>query len=332
VITERTDPRDPAAFDEWHAVMFAAVKAGREFAAGWPREEMRIGVTRKTPYFERELWAARDEAGQLVGFLYLELPQKDNTSMIFVDIGVLPERRRQGYGAALAKVAEERITQHGRTIVMAMVHSPLGTETAGQAFARGHGMTVGIADRHRILGLPLEQEFLEQLAAEVADHHRDYRLVSWQDRCPDDLVDAYAALETTFLSEAPMGELELENEVFDAARIRSREDQAIAQGRRGWVTVAIAPDGTLVGQTELFVPVHDQVNAFQSGTLVARAHRGHRLGLALKVRNHLEVQRSQTEPRVLHTWNAEENTAMNAVNARLGYREVELTEEWQRKI
>jgi hypothetical protein len=84
--------------------------------------------------------------------------------------------------------------------------------------------------------------------------------------------------------------------------------------------------------TELFFPTHDQVNAFQSGTLVAPAHRGHRLGLALKVLNHLELQRSRTEPRVLHTWNAEQNTAMNAVNAALGYQPVELTEEWQRKF
>lgn len=330
--TERIDPQNPAAFDEWHEVLTEAGLAGREFGVEWPLEEMRIALTRTTPYYERELWAARDEAGQVVGFLYLELPQKDNTSLASVDIGVLPDRRRQGYGTALAKVVEERIAHHGRTIVQAMVHSPLGTETAGRAFARGHGMSVGIADRHRILRLPLDQAFLERLAAEVADHHRDYRLVTWQDRCPDELVDAYAALETTFLSEAPMGELEMENEVFDAARIRYREDQSVAQGRRAWVTVAIAPDGTLVGQTELFVPVHDQVNAFQSGTLVARAHRGHRLGLALKVRNHLEVQRSLTDSRVLHTWNAEENTAMNAVNERLGYREVELTEEWQRKI
>ncbi|MDX6284195.1 MAG: hypothetical protein QOH03_5266, partial [Kribbellaceae bacterium] len=240
MITERIDPDDPTAFDEWHGVMWAALSAGREFAVGWAREEMRIAVTRKTPYFERELWAARDEAGQVVGFLYLELPQKDNTSLVFVDVGVLPDRRRQGFGTALVKVAEERITHHGRTIVHSMVHSPLGTETAGQVFARHHGMTVGNADRHRILRLPIERALLEELAVEVADHHRDYRLVSWEDRCPDDLVDAYAALESTFLSEAPMGDLEMENEVFDAARIRANEALMAAAGRRKYTTVAIA--------------------------------------------------------------------------------------------
>jgi len=332
VITERIDPRNPAAFDEWHDVMAAATTAGREFAVVWTREEMRIAVVQETPYSVRELWAVRDEAGRVAGFLYVELPLKDNTGLIFVELGVLPDRRRQGYGTALATVIEERAAHHGRTIVHTMVHTPLGGESAGQDFARVQGMTVGIADMHRVLQLPLEQTFLEKLAAEVAGHHRDYRLVSWRDRCPDELVDAYAALQATFLAEAPMGDLEMEAEVVDAARVRFREDQAREQGRRGWVTVAIATDGTLAGQTELFTPVHDPVNAFQSGTLVAPAHRGHRLGLALKVRNHLELQREFTDRRVLHTWNAEQNTAMNAVNERLGYRPVELTEEYQRRI
>lgn len=134
------------------------------------------------------------------------------------------------------------------------------------------------------------------------------------------------------MTEAPQGELDIEAEVWDADRVRFREDHARAQGRSGWNTVAIAPDGTVAGSTELHLSGHDPVNAMQSGTLVAPAHRGHRLGLALKVRNHLELQRSHAERRVVHTWNAEQNTAMNAVNERLGFRPVETCEDWQRRI
>ncbi|MFF1820770.1 hypothetical protein ACFVWG_25915 [Kribbella sp. NPDC058245] len=328
--TERIDPHDPAAFDEWHAVQVAAVTAGREFAVHWPREEMRIAMTQPTPYWEKEIWATRDETGRMVGTLFVDVPLKDNLSLMSMEVGVLPEHRRLGHGSALARLADDRAAHHRRTIVQTMVHTPLGGSSAGQTFARAQGMTVGIADMHRILQLPLEVAFLEKLAAEIAEHHRDYRLVTWQNHCPDDLIDAYAALESTFNAEAPMGELETEPEIYDAARIRFREQQAVAQGRNSWVTAAIAPDGTFAGHTELFCPTHNPTDAFQSGTLVAPAHRGHRLGLALKTANHLELQRTHTEPRVLHTWNAEENTAMNAVNAQLGYRAVELTEEWQR--
>jgi hypothetical protein len=34
----------------------------------------------------------------------------------------------------------------------------------------------------------------------------------------------------------------------------------------------------------------------------------------------------------VHTWNAEQNTAMNAVNALLGFRPVELAHELHRRI
>ncbi|WBQ06417.1 GNAT family N-acetyltransferase [Kribbella sp. CA-293567] len=330
--TERVDPRDSAAFGEWHDALLAGTTAGREYAVCWQREEMRLAMVDETPYFEREIWAVRDGDGEIAGVVALFLPLKDNTSLVTVDLCVVPERRREGAGTALARVVEERVVHHGRKIVQGMVHSPLDGVAAGEGFALANGLTLGLVDLHRVLELPLDQAYLEELAAEVAEHHRDYRLVSWQNRCPDELVDAYAALEGTFLSEAPLGELELEEEVYDAARIRFREKQSREQGRRSWVTVAIAPDGALVGQTELFMPGHDPLNAYQSGTLVASAHRGHRLGLALKVRNHLELQRDRTGHRIMHTWNAEQNTAMNAVNERLGYRPVERSGEWQRRI
>jgi hypothetical protein len=52
-------------------------------------------------------------------------------------------------------------------------------------------------------------------------------------------------------------------------------------------------------------------------------HRGHALGLAMKIANHRAVRRLYPECRVLVTGNAGVNVAMNAVNDRLGYREIE---------
>jgi hypothetical protein len=66
--------------------------------------------------------------------------------------------------------------------------------------------------------------------------------------------------------------------------------------------------------------------------LVVPTHRGYRLGLAMKVRNHAELQRDHPQPAVAHTWNAQQNDHMNAVNARLGFRPVELSEQWQRMV
>jgi GNAT superfamily N-acetyltransferase len=331
--SERVDPQDAAAFDAWYDVYQPAVDDGREFAVTWTREELRVAALAETPYWTKELWAVRDDAGQLAGAMIVDLPMKDNTAVINPRIGVRADARRRGYGTALARTAAERAAQYGRSVVQCQLDVPLAgdeaTRTAGQAFLEANGLKPANFEVHRILELPLDESVLDALAAEAADHHQGYRLVSWQDHCPDEFVDAYAALQSTFVLEAPTGELEVEAEAWDAARIRVVEEQSLAQRRHGWITVAVAPDGTLAGNTELYVGEHAPGKAFQWGTLVSPPHRGHRLGLALKVRNQRELQRSHSERLVVHTWNGEQNTAMNAVNAKLGFRPVEQGQEWQ---
>ena len=80
------------------------------------------------------------------------------------------------------------------------------------------------------------------------------------------------------------------------------------------------------------VTAHAPRRGFQSGTLVAPEHRGHALGLAIKVANHRQLREHFPECRVLLTGNADVNAPMNAVNEVLGYREVERCVELQREI
>ena len=81
---------------------------------------------------------------------------------------------------------------------------------------------------------------------------------------------------------------------------------------------AVAPDGTLVGFTEVFTNDHAPWRGIQSGTLVDPDHRGHGLGLAIKLANHRQLREHFPQCRVLLTGNADVNAAMNAVNDALG--------------
>jgi hypothetical protein len=62
---------------------------------------------------------------------------------------------------------------------------------------------------------------------------------------------------------------------------------------------------------------------------VAAEHRGHRLGLLLKVANLDQLRRFLPEVRYLNTWNADVNAHMVAINERLGFRPMEGWSEWQ---
>ena len=92
------------------------------------------------------------------------------------------------------------------------------------------------------------------------------------------------------------------------------------QGVRAY-TVAARHDasGELGGLTQVEVGSERPEWAFQALTAVSRAHRGHRLGLRLKLAM-LELLARQ-EPQVTHllTGNAETNKHMISINSELGY-------------
>ena len=74
--------------------------------------------------------------------------------------------------------------------------------------------------------------------------------------------------------------------------------------------------------------MHGQVGI----TIVDRAHRGHRLGLALKLATHDLAVATQPSLASVDTSNAVVNTHMNAVNEALGYRTIETLLELQKKL
>ncbi len=329
---ERVDPLDTKAFDKWYDVHAAALAFGRPYPTEMTRDETLVALTYPNEFWDNELWMVRDEAGAVVGTLNAELPLKDNTNVLSVQIGVRPDRRRRGIGSALFAQASKIAAGNGRTVLQAEVDAPMSGVSPGSEFARACGFTLANTEVHRVLELPLSEALLDELAAEAAERHEGYRMVTWRDRCPGELVDAYAELNTVFSAEAPLGDLEWEPEHWDAERVRYHEGKAREQKWRTWTTVAVAPDGRLAGHTLLVLPDTDPGKAYQQATLVKPAHRGHRLGLAMKVRNHRDVHDALDGPVVAHTWNAEQNTHMNAVNALLGYRQVEHCQEWQRQL
>src|SRR5699024_5037425 len=58
---------------------------------------------------------------------------------------------------------------------------------------------------------------------------------------------------------------------------------------------------------------------WQENTLVMPDHRGHRLGLALKVATHRQLRERAPQLRSLVTWNSHVNPWMIEINEKLGY-------------
>jgi hypothetical protein len=66
--------------------------------------------------------------------------------------------------------------------------------------------------------------------------------------------------------------------------------------------------------------------------MVLPEHRGHRLGLAIKLATHRALLRAFPDCEVVRTGNADVNEHMNAVNELMGYRLVEDIVELQKRL
>src|SRR5690606_40153197 len=80
------------------------------------------------------------------------------------------------------------------------------------------------------------------------------------------------------------------------------------------------------------LPTEPGTDAEQWITLVAPQHRGHRLGLLIKLENHRQLRRERPAVRWIHTGNADVNRHMIAINELLGFQVVDAWREYQRKL
>src|SRR3954471_23218293 len=258
-----------------------AEEHGRPYAVTWSLEAATVAMRLGNSAFERHPVAAV-ENGETVGTLSVMLPKLDNTHIAYLGLSVTPARRRQGLGTLLLEHGLDIVREHGRKTVVIEVSRPMTEsgpgESAGHALLARHGFSDASVDLHRVLDLPLAADRLDALASEAAPHHRGYEFLAFTGRVPDEHLAGYCHLQEAFLSEAPMGDLDVEPEVWDEARVRERESLFERAGRRERATAALAPDGSMVALTEMMTTDHQPDVAWQSGTLVLEEHRGHRLG------------------------------------------------------
>lgn len=266
------------------------------------------------------LGAFEDEV--MLGGARLAMTLGHNTHLTQVELNVAPTERRRGVGTALVKAVESRAVAAGRTTVLGEAVLPPAGSGSGVSFAMARGYTRVSADEFKVVELAASGADLPRLAAMAAERSGDYQLRWWRDVAPEDLIEEFAVLRTAFVEEIPREGSDMAGHTWTAEQLRARAARLAAEGRHTVTVVACAPGGGLAGYSESFVADGEPERAEIGGTVVLRGHRGHRLGLAIKVRLHELVAEQWPEVRTIMTFNAGVNAHMNDINEELGYRVV----------
>ncbi|WP_312180079.1 GNAT family N-acetyltransferase [Arthrobacter sp.] len=284
------------------------------------------------------------------GAAVLIVPLTDNTHAVWVDVMVDPAAWGTGLGRSLLRAAEEYTAALGRGVLEAETEHTLvpGPDAAtlrpatgvGELpadsparFAQAAGFVLEQVERISLLGLDQGADIAGPLAQAREAAGEGYALETWTGRCPDTLVSDYARLRQRMSTDAPMGNLEWEEEAWDVERVRESEAaQAAAGVDLLCCAVRDLSADTLAGHTILAVNRDQPQAAMQDDTLVLRAHRGHSLGMLLKTANLRRLQQERPRVQRVYTWNAEENRHMLRINEALGFRAAGWGGQWQKRL
>lgn len=267
----------------------------------------------------------------------------------WASVAVLADHRGRGIGSALAARLERTARARGRTTIQNQttfiasapadsLPAPTGfgsvpVDLASTRFLRRHGFSLEQVGRLSGLALPVDAEAFSALLAEATEAAAGYRTVTWQGRTPETWLESIALVRTRMSTDAPNAGIEQTEDVWTADRVRELDALWQTSPRIQLTTIAVDDaTGLIAGFTELDVPPEPDRAVQQIDTLVLKGHRGHRLGMLLKLVNIRELRARFPDHALIETMNAEENRPMLDVNEALGFVPRSYAARWKKDV
>lgn len=270
------------------------------------------------------------EGADAVAVMGISWPKRDNFQLVTGGIVVHPDHRRRGHGSALVQEILRKTHELGRSTVW------LGTaedDLGARKFVEGHGFVYGSHDARRKQRLAeVDHEAVNELYAKATAAATDYTVERLTIPTPEDVLAELVEV-TAAINDAPMGDLTFEDEKFDLSRLQDFETAATKKGERMYRVFARHKEtGQVGGHTVLAVSPFQPTYAGQYDTAVSRDHRGHKLGLLLKIEMMRWMAEAEPQIETIETWNQADNTFMISVNESIGYRLSRIFAEFELKL
>jgi GNAT superfamily N-acetyltransferase len=271
-----------------------------------------------------------EESGQPVGLLDINMSTRDNLHLVWAGVTVHPDHRRRGHGSAIMTEVIRRTASVGRnTVWVGTAEDDLGARSFVEKF--GFSYASHDARRRQVLA-DVDTAEINRLHAQAAEAAADYVIERGMLPTPDDVLEELVEV-TAAINDAPMGDLTYEDEHFDLKRLQDFETAAIGRGDTVYRMWARHRDtGEVGGHTVVAMNSLQPDYGWQEDTAVSRTHRGHRLGLLLKIEMMRWLAEEQPQIEVIETWNQADNRHMIDVNEAIGYRLHRVFAMYERKL
>ncbi len=221
-----------------------------------------------------------------------------------LQIHVRPDARRRGIARSLLEAVIAHAHDAGLESLSGHHATPAGERLAARA---------GFVDGRRYVRSALDLDAAHLVSEPVTG----YSLRRWEGAAPSELLESYAVVREAINDEP--GSTDDDWEPFDAARVRELEAAVTRRGKQIRVTAALDAAGDVAAFTELRVGTEAGPLASIEDTAVLPAHRRRGLGRWVKTDSLASLRAARPDVSLVATTNAEQNAAIRAVNATLGF-------------
>ncbi|MFT4028635.1 MAG: GNAT family N-acetyltransferase [Protaetiibacter sp.] len=335
----------------WDEFAAASAVRGRAEAKWFATPDRAYEPEEELPHFQdphrpARLFVARS-SGTILGTGWVEV-QIDDPDASWVVVTTDPDAEGRGVGRGLMDAVEAAARAASRSRVIAYVPEhrtdgerrvpPTGfgsvpATSRSTRFMDARGYRLEQVNRLSRLELPVAG-IEERLAAAIEGSGSDFALHHWTGPTPERWREGIATLYTRMSTDPPDGGVGTPEDVWDAGRVASEDARRQRDDPRIMVTTAVEhlPTGELAGYTVYSLPRQSHRPAQQYNTLVLPEHRGHGLGMLLKLANLRYLDEEFPGHPSALTFNAEENRPMLEVNEALGFVPVSYEGIWRKDL
>lgn len=315
-------PLDPAETDHALACQQISTRCAREHDPAYKPgdSESFLAVLRSEGNFIRHCVIALDTATDRVrGWAMLSYSREFPDDPMYVVVEVDPDARRQGIGTQLqhrirALCPPERPSRQYFAEAFLPADADATTHPTTR-WAHACGWRLNELDRTLRLEWPPEGSNVDALMPSIPP---DYTLHTYVNGVPAALRESLGVVRGQMDAEAPSGDIEFSAEAWSEQYYLQHVEEIKRRHATLVETVAVW-EGNVVGFTGITIPDDAARLMHVAGTGVLRAHRGKRLGLAMKTEIMRELLARGVANPAIETDTAVDNPWMLAINRAVGF-------------